>query len=140
MLSSRIGLLLLNQQLRGTKGNEITYFLISTIYGYIINLVERIIPSFFFESLQKKELVASAWILYLKCAVCFTFFFYSSTFARALRERNVKRKSTAINARLCRSMLLHTYNHCVWNKKKETQPVCERERVSERVSERGEWE
>lgn len=77
--------------------------------------------------------------LYVIWNVTYTFFRWS-TFAS--REKKNKKNRTTINARLCKSMLLHTYNHRVYGIKKNRNPtrVCERERVSERVSERGEWE
>jgi len=51
--------------------------------------------------------------------VCSFFVHRLSRFAR----ENSEKKETVINARLCKSMLLHTYNHCVWNKKRNPTSV-----------------
>lgn len=62
------------------------------------------------------------------------FNFFSFDFrARFAREKSEKKGAT-INARLCKSPCCYIRTITVYGIKKETQPVCERERVSERVS------
>lgn len=136
MLSRRIGLLLLNRA--AWKQIEITYFSISVVSALLI--VRRNHPfSFSFVGFIEEERICQIW--YYWNAVCslflFFFFIFVHRIPRALCEREKREKEeAATNARLCKFMLLHTYNHCVWNKKKKpNQCVSESGWVSEWVNE-----
>lgn len=77
--------------------------------------------------------------------VTYTFLSFIGFYFVKTKNKKKRRKMEKGGCNKCPTLQVHvTYvqSPCVWNKKKETQPVCERESgwVGERVSERGEWE